>query len=59
MLEAKLIIQSLWKLNIDWDDAIPDNNLNKYELWSQKLEFMECVNVNRWLGFRDDPPQIE
>ena len=60
VLESKLIIQSIWKLNMDQYDAIPHNILKSYELWRQELEFIECINVNKWLGLnRDDPPHTE
>ena len=31
VLEAKLIIQSLWKLKVDWDDNIPKDIVQRYQ----------------------------
>ena len=31
ILEPKLIIQSLWKEKVDWDDEIPYNLKNRFE----------------------------
>ena len=43
ILEAKLIIQSLWSANVGWDDQIPDCFEKKWSNWYQKLN--EITNV--------------
>ena len=37
ILEPKLIIQSLWKEKVDWDDKIPYNLKNHFEKWKDNL----------------------
>ena len=37
ILEPKLIIQSLWKEKVDWDDEIPYNLKSHFEKWKDNL----------------------
>ena len=41
MLEAKLILQQLWKISLDWDEKIP----------LRTLKNIEKVKLPRWYGF--------
>ena len=39
ILEQKLIIQSLWKMNVDWvDKEIPYNLKNRFGRWKENLK---------------------
>ena len=38
ILEPKLIIQSLWKKKIDWDEEIPYNLKNRFGRWKENLK---------------------
>ena len=51
MLEAKLILQQLWKLSIDWDEEIPRNLNNHWLKWLQTLKNIETVKLPRWYEF--------
>ena len=46
-LEVKLIIQSLWKLKVDWDDHIPKNILQRYQ---QCLNEPHYISISRWFS---------
>ena len=41
VLKAKLIIQSLWKLKVDWDDNIPIGILQCYQQWLSELHHIK------------------
>ena len=47
ILEVKLIIQSLWKLNVDSDDHIPKDIL---QLYQQCLNELHYISISRWFS---------
>ena len=51
MLEAKLILQQLWKIPLDWDEEIPSHLQNRWLKWLQTLKNIEKVKLPRWYGF--------
>ena len=51
MIEAKLILQQLWKISLDWDEEIPSNLNNLWLKWLQTLKNIEKVKLARWNGF--------
>lgn len=44
---AKLIIQNLWKLKLDWDDDIPDTLLNTWTLFYNNLSNISNFKISR------------
>ena len=53
ILEAKLIIQSLWAENVGWDDQIPDCLEKTWSNWYQKLKEITNVTLARRIGYYD------
>ena len=51
MLEAKLILQQLWKISLDWDEEVPPKLNNRWLKWLQTLKNIEKVKLPRWYGF--------
>ena len=47
VLEAKKILQGLWKLNLGWDDRIPEDLQSLYNEWKCKLAVLSEVQVLR------------
>ena len=50
-LEPKLIIQDLWRRQIDWDVQLPDDLKLRWTKWKQTLQLLENVKIPRWYGF--------
>ena len=50
VLEAKLIIQSLRKLKVDWDDNIPKDILQRYQQCLSELHHVKEISVSRWFS---------
>ena len=48
ILEPKLIIQSLWKETVDWDDEIPYNLKKCFEKWKENLKSWNAVEIPHW-----------
>ena len=47
ILEAKKILQKLWKLNLGWDDEIPEDLQNQWNKWKYELSALSQVEVPR------------
>lgn len=41
LIKAKIIVQELWKLQLDWDQEIPDYLKQR---WDEFLDQIECLN---------------
>ena len=48
MLEAKLIIQKLWKRITEWDTGIPNNLKQRWDDWKNSLDDLEKIEIPRW-----------
>lgn len=47
MVYVKILLQEIWCLGISWDDAIPDNQFEKWLKWIKMLPSIENVQINR------------
>ena len=50
VLEAKLIIQSLWKLKVGWGDHIPKDIIQRYQQWLSELHHIKEISISRWFS---------
>ena len=46
-LEAKKILQKLWKLNLGWDDEIPEDLQNHWNKWKSELSALSQIQIPR------------
>ena len=47
ILSAKLILQDLCRLKLDWDDKIPEEFLNRWQAWLCDLPQLETLAIER------------
>ena len=47
VLEAKKILQKLWKLNLGWDDEIPEELHSRWNRWKCELSALSQIQVPR------------
>ena len=47
VLEAKLIIQKLWKRTTEWDTGIPNNLKQRWDDWKNSLDDLEKIEIPR------------
>jgi Pao retrotransposon peptidase. len=52
-LRAKILMQQLWSLNLDWDDPLPNDMLRVWEGWINQVPLLENHTVPRWINWRD------
>lgn len=55
VIRAKIFIQQLWKLQLNWDDRLPDEYINTWTQYREELEQLNQIQIPRWLQFTSDP----
>lgn len=50
IVKAKMLIQDLWKSQINWDDEITDNLAERWYEFKSDLPSIESIKISRWLG---------
>lgn len=45
---AKVFMQQLWRLKLDWDETIPDKALLQWEVIYKKLNSLDGIQFPRW-----------
>ncbi|XP_071577173.1 uncharacterized protein [Temnothorax nylanderi] len=48
IITAKIFMQQLWLLKLNWDDEIPDNQLRPWVTYHSKLPCLNQVHIPRW-----------
>ncbi|XP_072402497.1 uncharacterized protein [Diabrotica undecimpunctata] len=46
---VKILIQQLWLLDLDWDDELPRDLLNKWVTFKSKLSVLDKINIPRYI----------
>ncbi|XP_073955670.1 uncharacterized protein [Choristoneura fumiferana] len=46
----KLLIQECWKLQLDWDDEVPDSIVSKWENFHKELPLLSELKIPRHIG---------
>ncbi|KAL0828965.1 hypothetical protein ABMA28_003856 [Loxostege sticticalis] len=54
VINAKLIIQKLWKADIDWDQEVPGEVLTEWMEYRNELLKVKDILIPRWLGSSQD-----
>lgn len=49
-MKAKIIIQELWRRQIEWDEVLPGDILQQWEVWKDGLKTSQPIAVRRWYG---------
>ncbi|XP_055613760.1 uncharacterized protein LOC129760181 [Uranotaenia lowii] len=59
VVQAKMIIQQLWRLKVGWDDPLDEQYQNLWKEYKQSLMPLESLSVPRWLGFSKDCVSVQ
>ncbi|XP_070162567.1 uncharacterized protein [Polyergus mexicanus] len=58
-ITAKIFMQQLWRLKIDWDDVISEPHITKWiEIYS-RLSHLSNSRITRWVGLGSDTNHAE
>ncbi len=50
VIRAKVMMQQLWLLKLDWDDQLPTELVEKWCFWRQEIEHLPLFTIPRWFG---------
>ncbi|XP_066599915.1 uncharacterized protein [Prorops nasuta] len=50
VVQAKILLQDLWIMKIDWDSPLPADMLSRWNTYCSNLSGVEGILVNCWLG---------
>ncbi|XP_015124511.1 uncharacterized protein LOC107046414 [Diachasma alloeum] len=50
VVKGKILLQDLWKLKCNWDDPLPTEYTQRWELFRQELTELDKVAIPRWLN---------
>ena len=48
VLKPKLIMQKLWKRNIEWDEDVPNDLAQRWSTWQATLPNLNKIEIPRW-----------
>ncbi|GBM79999.1 hypothetical protein AVEN_203766-1, partial [Araneus ventricosus] len=47
--KAKIFLQKLWLLKLDWGDTLPLKENNEWQSFLNSLKFVNLINIPRWI----------
>ena len=50
IIRAKILLQNLWLLRLDWDDEIPEELAASWLEFKAELSALTTLKIPRWLG---------
>ncbi|XP_071580864.1 uncharacterized protein [Temnothorax nylanderi] len=59
IIRAKILIQSAWLQQLDWDTPLPSSDAHRWELLFKELPSLEGLRVTRWLGTGAENQHLE
>lgn len=59
LIYVKVLLQDVWKSNIDWDDVIDDELFERWEQWINLLYKLELVKIPRCYSINCNSTTIE
>lgn len=58
-IAAKIFMQQLWRLKLDWDDVLPDQQLRQWTTIYGKLAELDGLMISRWIKRGSDTASCE
>ncbi|XP_014213846.1 uncharacterized protein LOC106643281 [Copidosoma floridanum] len=50
VLNAKLLLQDLWRANLDWDESAPSSMIQRWIAFTVELQAISGLSLPRWIG---------
>jgi len=58
-INAKVFMQQLWRLKLNWDDVIPSQTIQRWESIYQNLSALNDLQIPRWTGQNHDTARCD
>ncbi|XP_055691286.1 uncharacterized protein LOC129794555 [Lutzomyia longipalpis] len=59
IVRGKILVQSLWKLKLTWDDELPPSLLSEWEAYHNDLKGISAITIPRWASTIQSPTSEE
>lgn len=59
LVVAKMLLQELWAIRLDWDEELPTDLNNRWTNFAQQLEDTTTISISRWFGTSPSALAIE
>ncbi|XP_029178506.1 uncharacterized protein LOC114946224 [Nylanderia fulva] len=59
VIVAKMFMQELWAIRLDWDEELPENLKSRWINFTQQLENVTTISIPRWVGITTSSLAIE
>ncbi|XP_014208621.1 uncharacterized protein LOC106639492 [Copidosoma floridanum] len=50
ILQAKLLVQDLWRARLDWDEVVPASMARRWSAFTTELKLIQGFFIPRWIG---------
>ncbi|XP_075150959.1 uncharacterized protein LOC142225069 [Haematobia irritans] len=51
IIKAKVLMQELWQEKTEWDEVVPPHIFNKWSSFTEDLQSIPMINIDRWVNF--------
>ena len=59
VITAKILMQDLWRINLGWDDALPENVTSSWKNWAKSAQSLATFKVHRCIRTSATPHEFQ
>jgi len=52
IISAKIFLQKLWKISLDWDDPLPQRLAEEWKNYRDEVKSTISISIPRWIGMK-------
>lgn len=56
-MAGKILFQDTWCRGLHWDEILPRDIAERWQLWTSTLCYLSSTSIPRWLGLSNQPPE--
>ncbi|XP_039447736.2 uncharacterized protein LOC120426987 [Culex pipiens pallens] len=59
VVQAKIFVQKLWRMELDWDAALPEDLQEYWREYRRNLAGLDSMSIPRWIGTGADDQNVQ
>ncbi|XP_038119868.1 uncharacterized protein LOC119769976 [Culex quinquefasciatus] len=59
VVQAKIFVQKLWRMELDWDAALPEDLQEYWREYRRNLAGLDSLSIPRWIGTGADDQNVQ
>ncbi|XP_038106475.1 uncharacterized protein LOC119766147 [Culex quinquefasciatus] len=59
VVQAKIFVQKLWRMELDWDAALPEDLQEYWREYRRNLAGLDILSIPRWIGTGADDQNVQ